>query len=46
MTNISTIQLKTIAGLLEVIDQDDEDDAKAAIKMIKALLGADKEAAK
>lgn len=38
MTAPSTVQLKMIAALLEAIDQDDEEDAKQAIAMIKSLL--------
>lgn len=44
MTNMNTVTLKMIAALLEAIEVEDEDDAKAAIKQIKALVGADKEA--
>jgi len=43
MTSPTSIQLKMIAALLETIDQDDEDDAKQAIKMIRALLAGGKE---
>ncbi len=42
MTSPTSLQIKMIAALLETIDQDDEDDAKQAIKMIKALIGAEK----
>lgn len=42
MTNPTIAQVKMIAALLETIDQDDEEDTRQAVKMIKALLGADK----
>jgi hypothetical protein len=43
MTNPEILKIKMIAALLEAIEDDDEDDAKQAIKQIRALLGADKE---
>jgi hypothetical protein len=42
MTNQDVVTLKLIAALLEAIEV--EDDAKAAVRTIKGLLGADKEA--
>ena len=39
MTSEAVLKCKTIAALLEAIEADDEDDAKAALKMIKALIG-------
>jgi hypothetical protein len=39
MTNADTVKLKLVAALIEAIDLEDEDDAKAAIKTIKTLLG-------
>lgn len=42
MTSKEIVKLKMIATLLEAIDLDDEDDAKEAVKTIKALLGTDK----
>ncbi len=38
MTAPTIMQLKMIAALIETVDHDDEDDAKQAIAMIKALL--------
>ena len=38
MTAPTTLQLKMIAALIEAVDADDEEDAKQAIAMIKALL--------
>lgn len=43
MTNPNTVTLKLIAALLEAIDVEDKDDAKAAVQTIKGLMGADKE---
>jgi hypothetical protein len=43
MTNANVVTLKLIAALLEAIEVEDEDDAKAAVKTIKGLLGADKQ---
>jgi hypothetical protein len=40
VTATSTIQLKTIAALLEAVHQDDKADADMAVKMIKAILEA------
>ena len=44
MTSPETLKVKTIAALIEAADPDDEDDAKQVLKMIKSLLGQDKEA--
>jgi hypothetical protein len=41
MTNPEILKAKTIKAIPEAIDEDDEDDAKQALRMIKALLGAD-----
>ena len=43
MTSQTIVTLKLIAALLEAIEIEDEDDARAAIKTIKGLLGADKQ---
>jgi hypothetical protein len=40
MTATATIQVKTIAALIEAIDSDDAKDAEAAVKMIRAILDA------
>jgi hypothetical protein len=44
MTSPEVIKIKALAAILEAIDSDDEEDAKAAIKMIKGLLGATEKA--
>ena len=44
MTSPEIIKIKALAAILEAIDSDDEDDAKAALKMIRALLETGKPA--
>jgi hypothetical protein len=41
MTSPEILKVKTIAALIEASDGDDEDDAKAVLKLIKALLGTE-----
>jgi DNA-binding GntR family transcriptional regulator len=41
MTNPELIKVAAIKAILEAIEEGDEEDAKAALKMVKALLGAD-----
>jgi signal transduction histidine kinase len=40
MTATATLQVKTIASLLEAIDADDVKDAETAVKLIRAILDA------
>lgn len=42
MTDKNILKLKMIAALLEAIDIEDEEDAKEAVKQVKALLGESK----
>lgn len=42
MTDKNILKLKMIAALLEAIEIEDEEDAKEAVKQIKALLGTEK----
>jgi hypothetical protein len=39
MTSQDVIKAKAIKAILEAIEEDDEDDAKVALKMIRVLLG-------
>lgn len=40
MTSPEILKIKAIAALIEVMDTDDEDDAKAVLKMILGLIEA------
>jgi hypothetical protein len=44
MTNPEILKVKAILALIEAGDADDEDDAKAMVKMIRALVGGEKSA--
>jgi hypothetical protein len=39
MTNPDLLKVKAIKALLEALEEDDEDDARAAVRMMKAILG-------
>jgi hypothetical protein len=39
MTSPEVMKIKALAAILEAIDSDDEDDAKAALKLIRGLVG-------
>jgi hypothetical protein len=43
MTDQNVVTLKLIQALIEAIEIKDEDDAKAAIRTIRGLLGAGKQ---
>lgn len=38
MTSPEILKIKAIAALIEAMDAEDEDDAKAVLKMIKGLI--------
>lgn len=42
MTDKNVLKLKMVAALLEAIEIEDEEDAKEAVKQIRALLGESK----
>ena len=44
MTAPEILKLKAIAAMIEAADAEDEDDAKAVIKMIRTLIGEPKAA--
>lgn len=43
MTNPDLLKLKTIKAMLEALEEEDEDDAKQAIGLIRAILGEAKQ---